>query len=558
MQKDIEIAKNAKLKNIQEIASSRGILDDELELYGKYKAKISGSIFERLKNKKNGKLILVTAVNPTPAGEGKTTVSIGLSQALNIIGKKSVLSLREPSLGPVFGIKGGATGGGYSQIAPMDEINLHFTGDIHSMTSANNLMCAVLDNHLYWGNELNIDPEKVLIKRCLDINDRALRLVSVGGGKSTNGVKRQDGFMITVATEIMAIMCLASNLDDLRRRLENILVAYSKDDKPVFLRDLKVVGSLMALLKDALNPNLVQTLEGTPAIVHGGPFANIAHGCSSLRATRLALKLGEYCVTEAGFGAELGAEKFFDIKCRTGALTPNVVVLTVTVRALKYNGGILNLENLKSENLEALEKGICNLEKHINNLKLFGIPLVVAVNRFYTDTKAEIDFVRNFCSGLNVNCCVIDVYVEGGNGGIDLAEKVCDLAEKSKGQFHYLYDLDVSIENKIETISKRIYGADSVNYTSKALASLENIKKLKNTENLPVCIAKTQYSFSDNKDLLGAPKNFTVTVKEMKPCLGAGFIVAYMGDIVTMPGLSRTPCAEIIDVDEFGEITGLS
>ncbi len=558
MLNDIEIARKAKLKKIVDVTASLGILDNEIELYGKYKAKIKDSLFDRLKNKKNGKLILVTAVNPTPAGEGKTTVSIGLSQALNILGKSSVLSLREPSLGPVFGIKGGATGGGRSQILPMDEINLHFTGDIHAMTSANNLICAVLDNHLYWGNDLSIDPKRVLIKRCLDINDRALRYVSIGCKGSTNNVERQESFMITVASEIMAVMCLASDLKDLRRRLENILVAYSKDDEPIFLSDLRIVGSVLALLKDAFKPNLVQTLEGTPAIVHGGPFANIAHGCSSLKATRLALKLSDYCVTEAGFGAELGAEKFFNIKCRTGSLNPDAVVLTVTVRAVKYNGGILELGELKKEDMDALERGVCNLGKHIGNLKLFGVPIVVAINKFYTDTEKEIDFLRSFCEKLNVECSVVDVHSKGGNGGLDLAKIVCHLTEREQTKFQYLYDLDKSIEEKIEIISKKIYGASSVNYTDSAVTSLKNIKKLKTAEKLPVCIAKTQYSFSDNKDLLGEPKNFDVTVSEIKASLGAGFIIAYMGDIVTMPGLSRSPCAEVIDVDDYGEIVGLS
>ena len=553
---DIEIAKTVELEDIRKIANKVGILGDELELYGNYKAKVKDSVFERLKNSKNGKLVLVTAVNPTPAGEGKTTVSIGLSQALNIIGKSSILSLREPSLGPVFGVKGGATGGGYSQVAPMSDINLHFTGDIHAMTSANNLICAVLDNHIYWGNSLNVDPNKILIKRCLDINDRALRNISILPN-GTRTVERKEEFMITVATEIMAIMCLAKNIDDLRERLGNILVAYTKNDAPVWLRDLKIVGSLLALLKDAFNPNLVQTLEGTAAIIHGGPFANIAHGCSSVRATKLALKLSEYCVTEAGFGSDLGAEKFLNIKCRVAGLNPSVLVLTVTVRSLKYNGGIIDLEKLKIENLSAVQKGLCNLEKHIENLKMFGIPVIVAINRFYTDTALEVRTIQNFCRNKGVDYSVVDVHEKGGKGGVDLAKKVVSLAESASGNFSPIYRLDIPIEKKIEIISTKIYGAKNVNYNKEALKALDLLKKLPNIGSLPVCIAKTQYSLSDNKDLLGAPKDFCVTIRDVKPCLGAGFVVVYMGNIVTMPGLSKSPCAEKIDLNTQGEIVGI-
>ena len=556
MQTDIEIAESTELKSISKVANAVGILENELIFYGKHKAKIDDKIFERLKNSKKGKLVLVTAVNPTPAGEGKTTVSIGLSQALNLIGKKSVLSLREPSLGPVFGIKGGATGGGYSQIMPMCDINLHFTGDIHAMTAANNLICAALDNHIYWGNSLNIDPDRILINRCLDINDRALRNIKIATKTGGQLFERKESFVITVATEIMAIMCLAKDIADLRKRLSNILVAYTKDGDPVFTKDLKIVGSLLVLLKDAFNPNLVQTLEGTPAIVHGGPFANIAHGCSSVRATELALKLSDYCVTEAGFGSDLGAEKFFDIKCRSADLKPDVVVLTVTVRALKYNGGVNDLELLKREDFIAVQRGLCNLGKHIENLKLFNVPIVVAINRFSTDTDLEISLILDYCENRGVEFSIVNVHSQGGKGGVDLANKVVSLAEKEKGSFSPLYNLDLSIEEKIEAISKKIYGAQNVEYTKEALLSLERIKALPEVENLPVCIAKTQYSLSDNKDLLGAPKNFTVTVKDIKPCLGAGFVVAYMGDIVTMPGLSKNPSAERIDLNDAGEIVG--
>ena len=554
---DIEIAKNVKLKNISDVAESAGILEDELDCYGKYKAKIDGKIFERLKNSKKGKLVLVTAVSPTPAGEGKTTVSVGLSQALNLVGKKSMLSLREPSLGPVFGVKGGATGGGCSQIMPMCDINLHFTGDIHAMTAANNLICAALDNHIYWGNSINIDPDRILINRCLDINDRALRNIKIVTKTGGQTFERKESFVITVATEIMAIMCLAKDIADLRNRISNILVAYTKDGDPVFTKDLKIVGSLLVLQKDAFNPNLVQTLEGTPAIVHGGPFANIAHGCSSVRATELALKLSDYCVTEAGFGSDLGAEKFFDIKCRSADLKPDVVVLTVTVRALKYNGGVSNLELLKREDFVAVQKGLCNLGKHIENLKLFNVPIVVAINRFSTDTDLEISLILDYCENRGVEFSIVDVHSQGGKGGIDLANKVISLAEGEESGFSPLYSLSLTIEDKIEVIAKRIYGAKGIKYTEEALLSLEKIKALPGVENLPVCIAKTQYSLSDDKDLLGAPKDFTVTVKDLKPCLGAGFLVVYMGDIVTMPGLSKKPSAERIDLNDAGEIVGL-
>lgn len=556
---DCEISKNILLRNVRDIASEIGILEDELELYGKYKAKVASSIYERLKDKPDGKLILVTALNPTPAGEGKTTVSIGLSQAFNMLGKKSVLSLREPSLGPVFGLKGGATGGGYSQVVPMDEINLHFTGDIHAITAANNLLCAVIDNHIYQDNSLNIDPDRILIKRCLDINDRALRCIKIGLGKEVDGVPRNDGFIISVASEIMAILCLASDFNDFRLRLDNILIAFNRDNKPIFAKELKVTGAMLSLLKDAFKPNLVQTIEGTAAIIHGGPFANIAHGCSSVQATKLALKLSDYCVTEAGFGSDLGGEKFFDIKCRFAGLKPSAVVLVATVRALKYNGGISDLKNLEYENLDALSKGICNLERHIKNLKQFNVPMVVCINKFFKDSDNELEYIRGFCKKLKVKCVTACAYTDGGEGCLELANEVINLVNSSvKNSFSPIYSLDDSIEEKIKAVATKVYGAKDVVYTEGALKSLEEINKMfPASKKMPVCIAKTQYSLSDNKNLLGAPESFTVTVRDVKPRFGAGFITVYMGDIVTMPGLPKVPAAESIDVDEKGNIFGI-
>lgn len=554
---DSEIAKSAKLRNIKSVAESAGILEDELVLYGNYKAKVKPSIYERLACKPDGKLVLVTAVNPTPAGEGKTTVAIGLTQALNVVGKKAVLSLREPSLGPVFGIKGGATGGGYSQIVPMDEINLHFTGDIHAITAANNLLCAVVDNHIYQGNQLGIDPERILINRCLDINDRALRNIRIDSSGKLSGNSRNGGFVITVATEIMAILCLATDLGDLRLRLGNILVAFSKNNTPVYAKDLKIVGSLLALLKDAFNPNLVQTLEGTLTVVHGGPFANIAHGCSSVRATRLALKLSDYCITEAGFGSDLGGEKFFDIKCRLTGLKPSAVVLVVTARAIKYNGGVNGLDELKLKNMDALRNGVCNLAKHIENLKQFNVPTVVAVNKFYTDSDEELEFIKTFCKELGVESSIVSAHTDGGSGSVDLARKVVEASSSTVPEFSPIYSLNETLEEKIEKISRRIYGASKVEYTEKALQTLKNLKLFEEINTLPVCIAKTQYSLSDDKNLLGAPNSFAVTVRDLKPCFGAGFVIVYMGNIVTMPGLSKFPAAELIDVDEKGKTIGI-
>ena len=556
---DAEISRNTKLKNITDIGRKIDVLENELELYGNYKAKVVPSIYKRLKDKPNGKLILVTAVNPTPAGEGKTTVSIGLSQAFNMLGKKSVLSLREPSLGPVFGLKGGATGGGYSQVVPMDEINLHFTGDIHAITAANNLLCAVIDNHIYQGNSLNIDPNKILIKRCLDINDRALRNIKIGLGKEVDGVPRNDGFIISVASEIMAIFCLASDFNDLRLRLDNMLVAFNRDMNPIFAKELKVTGAMLSLLKDAFKPNLVQTTERTAAIIHGGPFANIAHGCSSVQATKLALKLSNYCVTEAGFGSDLGGEKFFDIKCRFAGLKPSAVVLVATVRALKYNGGISDLKSLEYENLDALSKGICNLERHIKNLKQFNVPIIVCINKFCKDSDNELEYIKSFCTKLKVKCVTACAYTDGGEGCIELAKEVINLVNGSvKNDFLPIYSLDDSIEEKIKAVATKVYGAKDVVYTEEALKSLEEINRIFPTaKKMPVCIAKTQYSLSDNKNLLGAPENFAVTVKDIKPRFGAGFITVYMGDIVTMPGLPKVPAAESIGVDLNGNIVGI-
>ena len=551
---DIEIAQNAKMKDINEIAASLGISSDEIDPYGHYKAKISDSVMERLKDKKDGKLILVTAVNPTPAGEGKTTVSIGLGEAMSQIGKKAIIALREPSLGPVFGIKGGAAGGGYSQVVPMEDINLHFTGDMHAITSANNLMCAMLDNSIQQGNELNIDPRRIQVKRCLDMNDRALRNIINSLGGKLNGIPREDHFCITVASEVMAILCLASDLFDLRERLGNILVAYTFDGQPVYCKDIKANGAMTVLLKEAIKPNLVQTLENTPAIMHGGPFANIAHGCNSVRATKTALKLADYTITEAGFGSDLGAEKFLDIKCRFAGLAPSCVVLVSTVRSMKYNGGVAK-DDLKEENLEALKKGSVNLGAHIDNLKKFGVPVVVAINHFYADTQAEIDYIERYCKEKGADFAVTKCFAEGGKGGNQLAQKVVEACEK-ENNFHYLYDLDMPVYEKIETIAKEIYGADGVDFTKEAKNAIDGFIKL-GADKMPVCMAKTQYSLSDNPKLLGKPENFRITVSSASLSNGAGFIVCQTGSIMTMPGLSKSPAAYRIDIDENGNTVGL-
>jgi len=558
MLSDIEIAQNAKMKKITEIASELGISDDFLEPYGHYKAKVSESLYSSLAFRKDGKLILVTAINPTPAGEGKTTVSVGLTEAMGRIGKKTVLALREPSLGPVFGIKGGAAGGGYAQVVPMEDINLHFTGDMHAITAANNLLCAMIDNHLQQGNTLRIDQRRILFKRCLDMNDRALRNIVVGLGGKANGVPREDGFNITVASEVMAILCLASDLADLKERLGNILVAYDLDGKPVFARDLGCTGAMTALLKDALKPNLVQTLENNPAFIHGGPFANIAHGCNSVRATKLALKLGDYVVTEAGFGSDLGAEKFFDIKCRYAGLTPSCVVLVATIRALKYNGKVPK-EDLGKENLWALEKGSVNLRTHIENMHKYHVPVVVAINRFASDTDAEIQFVKDLCAEMGVEVSMCEVFAKGGEGGTDLAEKVCQTIELTEGgeeRFRPLYSTSLPIKEKVETIAREIYRAEGVTYTAQAEKAIKEIEAI-GFGNLPVCVAKTQYSLSDDPKKLGKPKNFTITVRDARLSSGAGFVVIYTGEILTMPGLPKAPSALNIDCDVNGCITGL-
>lgn len=560
---DIEIAQATKLKPISEIAENLGIQEDELELYGRYKAKINESAFARLSDKPDGKLILVTAINPTPAGEGKTTTTAGLGEAMARIGKNAIIALREPSLGPVFGVKGGAAGGGYAQVLPMEDINLHFTGDMHAITSANNLCCAMLDNHLQQGNPLGIDPRRVLIKRCLDMNDRALRNTVIGLGGKINGVPREDGFIITVASEVMAILCLAADMNDLKKRLGNILIAYTYSGEPVYAKDIKAEGAMAALLRDAVNPNLVQTIEGTPAIMHGGPFANIAHGCNSVRATRMALKLADYCITEAGFGSDLGAEKFLDIKCRMAGLAPSCIVVVATVRALKYNGGVAKAD-LATENVAALEKGIVNLKAHVENMHKFGVPVVVAINRFGTDTVAELKVIDDCCKELGVSYALSEVFAKGGEGGIELAETICDVIDKCEAcddpqyQPHFapIYSDEAPIEEKIETIAKKIYGADGVIFTKQAEKSLKEIKAL-GGDSMPVCIAKTQYSLSDDPTLLGRPSGFTVTVRDLKLSSGAGFVVAYAGDIMTMPGLPKIPAAERIDVDENAVIHGL-
>lgn len=552
---DIEIAKQADIKPISDIAEKLGISADELEFYGKYKAKLPLSLLKKYENKEDGKLILVTAINPTPAGEGKTTVTVGLGEAMNRIGKKAVIALREPSMGPVFGIKGGAAGGGYAQVIPMEDINLHFTGDMHAITAANNLLCAIIDNHIQQGNELHIDPRRILFKRCLDMNDRALRNVVIGLGGKVNGVPREDGFMITVASEIMAILCLSSGIKDLKNRLGSILTAYTYDGTPVYARDLNAVGSMAALLKDAIKPNLVQTLENTPALMHGGPFANIAHGCNSVTATRLALKLGDYCITEAGFGADLGAEKFLDIKCRCAGLKPSCVVIVATIRALKYNGGVPKTE-LSKENTVALKNGIVNLGTHIENMRKYGLPVVVAINRFATDTEAEIETIEAFCKEKDVPVSLTEVFARGGEGGKELAEKVVKTIETKEAHFKPIYDEKLSIKEKLNVLAKEIYRAGDVVFTSNAEKAISEIEKL-GKDKLPICVAKTQYSLSDDPQKLGSPKGFTLTVRDVRLSAGAGFIVALTGDIMTMPGLPKQPAAYKIDVDDDGNVSGL-
>ena len=551
---DIEIAQQAKIQPIKEIAKKLSITEDELEYYGKYKAKLSDELIKSRETCTDGKLILVTAINPTPAGEGKTTTTVGLGDAMSRLGKKTVIALREPSLGPVFGIKGGAAGGGYAQVIPMEDINLHFTGDMHAITAANNLCCALLDNHIQQGNELKIDVKRIQIKRCLDMNDRELRNIVAGLGGKVNGVPREDGFIITVASEVMAILCLSADINDLRERLGNILVAYNTDGIPVYVKDIKAQGAMAVLLKDAIKPNLVQTLEGTPTLMHGGPFANIAHGCNSVRATKLALKLGDYCITEAGFGSDLGAEKFFDIKCRVSGLRPSAVVLVATVRALKYNGGVPKNE-LSGENLDALKKGIVNLGAHIENMKKFGVPTVVAINRFGTDSDAELEYIEKYCTELGADFALSEVFAKGSEGGTSLAKKVIAAAEKPS-EFRFMYSDEMTVKEKIEAVAKNNYGADGVTYTTKALKALGEIDKL-NVSGFPVCIAKTQYSLSDDPALLGRPNNFVITVRDIRISNGAGFIVVYTGDIMTMPGLPKVPAAEKIDIDSNGKITGL-
>ena len=555
MLSDIQIAQQTPCLPITEIAKKLNIEVDDLEMYGKYKAKLPLSLNKKYADRENGKLILVTAINPTPAGEGKTTITVGLGQAMNKIGKNACIALREPSMGPVFGVKGGAAGGGYSQVIPMEDINLHFTGDMHAITAANNLLCAIIDNHMQQGNDLKIDQRRILFKRCLDMNDRALRNVIVGLGGKINGVPREDGFMITVASEIMAILCLATNIEDLKTRLGNILVAYTLDNQPVYAKDLNAVGSMAALLKDAIKPNLVQTLENTPAIMHGGPFANIAHGCNSVTATKLALKLADYCITEAGFGADLGAEKFLDIKCRYAGLKPECIVVVATIRALKYNGGVARAD-LQNENVEALKKGIVNLKTHIENMRKYNVPVVVAINKFHTDTDAEIAYIKEFCEEMQVPVSLAEVFAKGGEGGMDLAEKVCAVIDEGKADFAPLYDEKLPIKEKLNTIAKEIYRADGVIFTAAAEKAIKDIEAL-GKDKLPICVAKTQYSLSDDPTKLGKPENFMMTVREVKLSAGAGFIVCLTGDIMTMPGLPKVPAAYKIDVDSDGKIDGL-
>ena len=556
MKTDLEIAQSANMKPICEIAKDLGISADELELYGKYKAKLSDELCDRLEGEKDGKLILVTAINPTPAGEGKTTTSVGLGQAMKKIGKSAVIALREPSMGPVMGIKGGAAGGGYAQVVPMEDINLHFTGDMHAITAANNLLSAAIDNHIHQGNELDIDARTITWKRCLDMNDRALRQVVVGLGGKVNGYPREDGFMITVASEIMAILCLAKDMDDLKRRIAAIVIGYNTDGEPITAGDLKIAGAMGLLLRDAIKPNLVQTLENTPCLMHGGPFANIAHGCNSIRATKLGLKLADYCITEAGFGSDLGAEKFFDIKCRIGGLKPSCVVLVATVRALKYNGGVPKAE-LAKENTDALKDGIVNLGKHIENMQKYGLPVVVAINRFMTDTDEELKIIEQYCRDMGVDFSMCEVFAKGGDGGVELAEKVVEVSERG-GEMNFapIYDEKASIDEKINTIAKEIYGADGVVYTPKAKKAIARLEK-QGFDKLPICMAKTQYSLSDDPSLLGRPSGFEITVREVMVSAGAGFVVALTGDVMTMPGLPKVPAANNMDIDKDGKIVGL-
>lgn len=555
MLSDIEIAQSAEMKKIEDIAKKLDVSYEEIEPYGHYKAKLSQKLFDRVKDISDGKLVLVTAINPTPAGEGKTTISVGLADGLAKIGKKTVLALREPSLGPVFGLKGGAAGGGYAQVVPMEDINLHFTGDMHAITAANNLICALLDNHIQQGNELGIDPRRVEIKRCVDINDRVLRDIVVGLGGKKNGVPREDGFMITVASEIMAILCLSNDISDLKNRIGRILIAYNYDGEPIRFEQIGGVGAVTALLKDAVNPNLVQTLENTPAIIHGGPFANIAHGCNSVRATKLALKLGDYTVTEAGFGADLGAEKFFDIKCRFAGFKPSCVVLVATVRALKYNGGVAK-PDLATPDVEALKRGIVNLQTHIENLNKFGLPVVVAINRFATDSDEELNYIKEFCNSFGASCTLCEAHAKGGEGSTELAKTVCNTIETAENSFCHLYDEKLTIQEKINKIATEIYRANGVEYTAAAKKSIKEIEDL-GLDKIPICVAKTQYSLSDDAKKLGKPENFNITVRDVAVRTGAGFIVVFTGEILTMPGLPKVPAANNIDIDDKGTITGL-
>lgn len=552
---DIEIAQSCKMMHIGEVAKKLNLTEDDIEYYGKYKAKISTDVYDKLKDKKDGKLVLVTAINPTPAGEGKTTTTVGLGQAMNKIGKNCIIALREPSLGPVMGVKGGAAGGGYAQVVPMEDINLHFTGDMHAITAAHNLLAALLDNHIKQGNELNIDTTRIVFKRVLDMNDRALRNIVVGLGGKINGVPREDGFMITVASEVMAILCLADSLQDLKRRFGKIIVAYDVNGNPVTAADLKADGAMTLLMKDAIKPNLVQTLENTPCLMHGGPFANIAHGCNSIMATKLALKLGDYVITEAGFGADLGAEKFLDIKCHNANIAPDAIVIVATVRALKYNGGVAKAD-LKEENPDALKKGIVNLEKHVENMKKYGVPVIVTLNSFFTDTDAETDLVKECCAKLGVKVAISKVFEKGGEGGVELAELLCETLDKNEGNFKRLYDDEMSIEDKIERIVTEIYGGAGVVYTPGAKKKIRQIEEM-GLDKVPVCVAKTQYSLSDNQNLLGRPEGFVVTVRDVNISNGAGFVVVLTGDIMTMPGLPKVPAANGIDIDDDGKIVGL-
>ena len=556
MKTDIEIAQSASMLPISDIAASLGMTADDIELYGKYKAKISEDYLQSLEEKPDGKLILVTAINPTPAGEGKTTVTVGLGEAMPKIGKNAIIALREPSMGPVMGIKGGAAGGGYAQVVPMEDINLHFTGDMHAITAANNLLSAAIDNHIHQGNELNIDARRITWKRCMDMNDRALREVIVGLGGKINGFPRQDGFNITVASEIMAILCLSTDLDDLRARISRIVIGYNLAGKPVTAGQLQVDGAMTLLLHDALKPNLVQTLENTPCLMHGGPFANIAHGCNSIRATKAGLKLADYCITEAGFGSDLGAEKFMDIKCRAAGLSPSCVVLVATAKALKYNSGDVTKDALKSENVDALKKGIVNLGKHIENMKKYGVPVVVAINRFDTDTDAELDYIREYCANLGVKCSMCEVFAKGGDGGIELAKAVVETIESEPADFAPIYNASLPIKEKIEIIAREIYGADGVNYTAAANSQIANLTKL-GYDKIPVCMAKTQYSLSDDPHLLGRPQGFTITIREVTVSSGAGFLVVLTGAVMTMPGLPKVPAANNMSIDKDGTIVGL-